>query len=235
MKILVVDDDPAILRMCLIVLRGEGHECVACDSGAPALQAALREHFDLALCDLGLPDIHGLEVVRAIKLQNPNLPVIVMSAMDPKEWAERAMQAGASHYLPKPLRIDALRHEVELVQSGRAELDIVFADGDPLLARRLLLALQQAGCRVQQLPNGRAIASLVNSRQHADVVIVDAGLDDAFAAVEACGAHGVACFVAAGADDKQDDPLLRAGAGMIISKPVDVDAVLLQARFLVAR
>lgn len=234
MKILVVDDDPAILRMCLIVLRGEGHECVAADSGGPALQAALRDHFDLALVDLGLPDIHGLEVVRAIKLQNPGLPVIVMSAMDPKEWAERAVQAGASHYLPKPLRIEALRHEVEMVQSGRAEIDIVFADGDVLHGRRLLLALQQAGCRVQQLPNGRAIAAHINSRQHADVVIVDAGLDDAVAAVEACGERGVACFVAAG-NDVNDDPLLRAGASMIVSKPVDVDAVLLQARFLVAR
>jgi DNA-binding response OmpR family regulator len=233
-KILVVDDDPAILRMCLIVLRGEGHECVACDSGAPALQAALREHFDLALCDLGLPDIHGLEVVRAIKLQNPGLPVIVMSALDPREWGDAAVQAGASHYLPKPLRLDALRHEVELVQSGRADLDVVFADADPLLGRRLFLALQAAGCRVQQLPNGRAIASHINSRQHADIVIVDADLDDVGPAVEACGERGVACFVAAG-KGVDDDPLLRAGAAMIIGKPIDVDAVLLQARFLVTR
>ena len=122
-----------------------------------------------------------------------------------------------------------------MVQSGRAEIDIVFPDSDDLHGRRMLLSLQQAGCRVQQLPNGRAIASLVNSRQHADVVVVVAAVDDALIAVEACGEHGVACFVAARADDKQDDPLLRAGAGMIISKPVDVDAVLLQARFLVAR
>lgn len=235
MKVLVVDDDPATLRMCLVVLRGEGHECVACDSGAPALQAALRERFDLALCDLGLPDIHGIEVVRAIKLQNPGLPVIVMSALHPsREWADAALQAGASHFLSKPLRIETLRHEVALVQSGRADLDVVVADGDVLQGRRLVLALQTAGCRVQELGNGRAVASLINGGQRPDIVIVDGGFADVGPAIEACVEHGVACFVAA-SDSKNDDPLLRAGAAMVIGRPVDVDAVLLQARFLVAR
>ncbi len=233
MKILVVDDDPAILRMCLVVLRAEGHVCVACDSGGPALQAHLREHFDLALCDLGLPDIHGLDVVRAIKLQSPDMPVIVMSAMDPREWGEAALQAGASHFLPKPLRLEALRHEVELVQSGRADLDVIVADSDPLHGRRLALGLQSAGCRVQEFKNGRSLASVVNSGLHVDIVVVDAALDDVGTAVEACAGHGVPCFViAAPGSESGDDPLLRAGAAMVISKPVDVDGLLAQARFL---
>jgi len=235
-RILVVDDDPSILRMCLVVLRSDGHECIACDSGAPALQAALRERFDLALCDLYLPDIHGLEVVRAIKLHNPGLPVIVMSAMHPtKDWRDAALQAGASHYLAKPLHIEALRHEIALVQSGRTDLDVLMADAEALHGRRLLLGLQGAGCRVQELPDGRAVASLVNGGQRPDIVIVDSGLDDVINAVEACAAHGVACFVASGPQGVPDDPLLRAGAAMIIPKPVDLEALLQQARFLVAR
>lgn len=234
MKILVVDDDPAILRMCLIVLRNEGHTCVACDSGAPALQASLRERFDLALVDLGLPDVHGIEVIRAAKLQNADMPVIVMSALDPRDWRERAIQAGASHYLRKPIHIDDLRNEVELVQSGRADLDIVVCDGDPLLGRRLALALETRGCRVREVPNGRAVAAMLGEHQTADIVVVDAGLADASAAIAACREKGVACFVAAGSG-VSDDPLLRAGASMILSKPVDVEALLLQARFLVAR
>ncbi|MDP2343233.1 MAG: response regulator [Deltaproteobacteria bacterium] len=228
MKILVVDDDPAILRLCSVTLRSVGHVVIACDAGGPALQAALTETLDLALCDLGLPDIHGLDVVRAIKMQNPGLPVIVMSAMDPREWAQRATEAGASHYLSKPLRLEALRHEVELVQSGLADLDVVVADSDPLHGRRLALALQQAGCRVQEVRDAPSVRGIPG---HIDLVVVDGAIADVGSVIEHCADRGITCFVSVGAG-ANDDPLLRAGAAMIVQRPVDPDALLAQARFL---
>ena len=228
MKILVVDDDPAILRLCTVTLRSAGHIVIGCDSGAPALQAAMVEQLDLAICDLGLPDIHGLEVVRAIKMQNPGLPVIVMSAMDAREWAARATEAGASHYLSKPLRLDALRQEVSLVESGRADLDVVIADADPLHGRRLALALKSAGCRVREASSGDEVLSLSG---HVDLIVVDAALPGARAVVEHCGQRGLTCIVTS-ASSVDDDPLLRAGAALVVPKPVDPDALLAQARFL---
>ena len=228
MKILVVDDDPAILRLCTVTLRAAGHVVIACDSGGPALQASMTNQLDLAICDLGLPDIHGLDVVRAIKMQNPGLPVIVMSAMDAREWAARATEAGASHYLSKPLRLEALRHEVELVESGRADLDVVVADADPLHGRRLGNALQQAGCRVQEIKD---VAGFVAITGRLDLVVVDAALPGARAIIEHCQKRALTCIViAAGGVD--DDPLLRAGAALVVPKPVDPDSLLAQARFL---
>jgi DNA-binding response OmpR family regulator len=227
-RILVVDDDPAILRMCSVTLRGAGHVVIACDAGGPALQAALTGSLDLAICDLGLPDIHGLDVVRAIKMQNPGLPIIVMSAMDAREWAAKATEAGASHYLSKPVRLETLRHEVELVQSGLADLDVVVADSDPLHGRRLALALQQAGCRVQEV---RTAGSVRGIPGHVDLVVIDGAIADVASVIEHCADRGITCFVSVGSGG-DDDPLLRAGASMVISRPVDVDALLAQARFL---
>ncbi len=233
MKVLIVDDDVAILRMVETVLRASGHSCTSCESGGPALQAALREHFDLALVDLNLPDIHGFEVITAMKLHNPELPVIVMSALDPREWHDQAIEAGASHFLPKPLRLEVLRHEVELVRSGLADLDIVTAVSSDIEARRLEREFKNAGCRVRRATNGGDTLMLLDDGR-TDFAIVDARVENALAAVTACRARGIACFVAADTDT-DDDTLLRAGAGMVVNAPVDTSAVLLQARFLVAR
>jgi two-component system response regulator AtoC len=233
MKILVVDDDPDILRLCATALRAQGHSVVTCDSGGPALQAALREEFDLALCDLNLPDIHGLEVVRAIKMQAPALSVIVMSALDPAEWTKPSTEAGAAFFLAKPLRLDTLRHEVNMVERSRAGLELVMV-GDDRHERRLVTEhFRSAGCVVH---HGNDVAdALVLLADHApDLVIVDGDQRDAHVLITVCGRKNVACFVLAG-PLFDDDAALREGASLVMQKPAIPDALLLQARFLAGR
>jgi DNA-binding response OmpR family regulator len=230
-KILIVDDDPAILKLCATVLRADGHDVVTCGSGAPALQATLRGEFDLALCDLNLPDIHGLEVVRAIKMMAPQLPVIAMSALDAALWAEAAQEAGASHFLAKPLRLDVLRGEVDMVERARALLYVVIADTDAMHAARLAHAFMGSGCHVTPAHTAQAIAAALERTQRPNLVIVAAALPGATDVVRTCALSGIACFVIV-EPGHADDPLLRAGASLIVKRPVDADALLAQARFL---
>ena len=231
MKILVVDDDPAILTLCATALRAQGHSVVECNAGNAALAAALREAFDVALCDLSLPDIHGLEIVRAIKMQAPDLPVIVMTALDPAEWEVKSSEAGADHFLSKPLRLDVLRHEVAMAGAARSTLRVAIQDDDENHRARLVTAFRQQGCQVTVV----AVPLQLLAVDAAQLIIVDAGAPGAEAVVRSAGARGVPCFALFDANRAYDDTLLRQGASLLIQKPVEPSALLIQARFLASR
>lgn len=230
MKILVVDDDPDILRLCATALRQQGHEITECNSGNEALAKALVGDFDLALCDLSLPDIHGLEIVRAIKLQARDLPVIVMSALDPREWRSKSASAGADHFLAKPLRLDVLRHEVHMAQLGRASLRVCVCDEDDGHRMRLVDAFARGGCSVRVV---EAPMMMFGEDPLPDLVVLDASAPGAESVVKWAKASEVHCFVLLGKDARvDDDKLMRMGASLVVGKPVDPDALLTQARFL---
>jgi two-component system response regulator GlrR len=100
--VLVVEDDPATLMLMCNRLRAAGFSCAAAGSGAEAL--ALSESAKLAavLLDLRLPDIDGLEVLAALRLQHPGIPVAVMTAHG-VELGARVLSAGANAFLVKPV------------------------------------------------------------------------------------------------------------------------------------
>jgi DNA-binding response OmpR family regulator len=231
MRILVVDDDPAILRLCAAALRTEGHEVVPCDAGQRALTRALVEKFDLALCDINLPDIDGLDVVRAIKMQAPDLPVIVISALDPREWRAKSMDAGADHFLQKPIRLDVLRNEVAMADLARASMTVALCDRDDGHRARLYDELKRNGCSVVVVEEA---AQIVELGKRPDLVILDAGDEHCESVVRWAGREGVHCFVLVDPETSgdRDDGLMRAGASLIVQKPVDPQALVLQARFL---
>lgn len=232
MKILVVDDDPDILRLCASVLEAQGHQVTACGSGNAALAAALTGTFDLALCDLNLPDVHGLEIVRAIKMQAADLPVIVISALDPREWKAKSADAGADHFLSKPFRVDVLRHEVAMAQMGRVTLRVCVHDGDDGHRARLVDVLARGGCTVRVVESPM---QMIGEIPLPELVVVDAAAAGAEAVVRWAGASGVHCFVLVDKGKDIDDKLMRLGASLIVQKPVDPDALLIQARFLAKR
>lgn len=232
MKILIVDDDVAILKLCAVTLRAEGHAVVACERGGQALQAALREEFDLAICDLNLPDIHGLEVVRAIKMQAPALAVIVMSALDPDEWMPLARQAGADHFLSKPVHLDDLRDEVAMVEQGRTGLDVVVAMQDHHERRAVLEQFRSAGARVRVADD--VASMLVFLAEHSPhLFIVDADLRDSHVLVMVSGRRRIPCFVVAGAGF-DEEVAMRDGASFVMIRPLNAEQLLLQGRFLVS-
>lgn len=230
MRILVVDDDPDILRMCAKALTQQGHTVTECDSGNEALAAALTGNFDLALCDLSLPDIHGLEIIRAIKMQAPDLPVIVMSALDPREWRAKSSDAGADHFLAKPLRLDVLRHEVHMAGLGRTSLRVCVCDDDDGHRMRLVDAFARGGCTVRVVD---APMLMFGEDPQPDLVVVDAHLPGAESVVRWAKASDVHCFALLSKDARiDDDKLMRMGASLVVPKPVDPEALLIQARFL---
>ncbi|PRX92159.1 response regulator [Allonocardiopsis opalescens] len=106
-RVLVVDDEPQIVRALRINLRARGYEVDAAPDGRAALAAAAAGHFDVVLLDLGLPDMEGVEVIQGLRGWT-GVPIIVLSARHSSAEKVRALDAGADDYVTKPFGMDEL-------------------------------------------------------------------------------------------------------------------------------
>jgi len=106
-KVLVVDDEPQILRALGINLRTRGYDVTVAASGEDALEKAATSHPDVVILDLGLPGIDGIEVVRGLRGWT-NLPIIILSVRDAEADKVAALDAGADDYVTKPFGMDEL-------------------------------------------------------------------------------------------------------------------------------
>lgn len=112
-RLLVVDDEPNVIRSLTRMLELEGFETLGVTSGAEAIEHYRRDNFDLALVDLEMPDVKGLEVLRAIKEYDPAAKVIIFTAYGTKDNVVDALRLGAAEFLEKPLNIKTLTATVQ--------------------------------------------------------------------------------------------------------------------------
>lgn len=106
-RILVVDDEPAILRAVRNNLTHHDFQVETVETGQEAVAALTRFHPDLILLDLGLPDIDGFEVIRQVRSYS-NIPIVVLSVRDAERDKVAALNLGADDYLTKPFGVDEL-------------------------------------------------------------------------------------------------------------------------------
>ncbi|ROR01781.1 sigma-54-dependent transcriptional regulator [Desulfosoma caldarium] len=124
LKVLVVDDEPNILRSLKGVLEDEGYEAVLAATGEAALEELRKELPDVVLLDIWLPGMDGLEVLRQIKEIYPSLPVIIISGHGTIETAVRATRMGAFDFVEKPLSLERVLVSVQnALQVSRLESD----------------------------------------------------------------------------------------------------------------
>ncbi len=131
-SILVVDDEPPIRRLLRTSLTAQGYDVLEATGGQEAIDAVARDKPDLVILDLGLPDLGGIEVIRALR-QRSSLPIIVLSVRDDERGKVEALDLGADDYVIKPFGVDelvarirtALRHRFQ-VQGEKP----VFTAGD---------------------------------------------------------------------------------------------------------
>jgi two-component system, NtrC family, response regulator PilR len=111
-RILVVDDERSMREMLAIVLRREGYEVLLADNGRSAVALLEREPVDLLISDIKMPDLSGVEVLRAAKRVDQDILGIMITAFASTESAVEAMRLGACDYLSKPFDIDLLKMKV---------------------------------------------------------------------------------------------------------------------------
>ena len=124
-KILVVDDEKRIRDSCHTVLTGEGYTVACAESGSQGLEMIGREHFDIILLDLMMPQMSGLDVLPDIKADHPDTVVIVITGYSTVEHSIEAMKAGAFDFIPKPFSPKKLKVVVsKAIEYTRALKDI---------------------------------------------------------------------------------------------------------------
>ena len=144
-RVLVVDDEPSILRVVTANLRARGYEALTAASGKDALTAVETHQPDCIVLDLGLPDVDGLEVLRRLRAWTTT-PVVILTAVDDEHRRAMAFDLGADDYVTKPFAMadllarvrGALRHGLSqhLGRSQRIGVGAVCIDLDAGLVTR---------------------------------------------------------------------------------------------------
>ena len=115
MKILVVDDEDIVLESCQAVFELHGFEAQFAPSADKALEVMKNNGFDLLLIDVKMPKKDGMYLMRKIKEQWPDMPIIVMSGYYTTETIQEAMRMGATTFIAKPFEPDELMETIRNV------------------------------------------------------------------------------------------------------------------------
>jgi DNA-binding response OmpR family regulator len=149
MRILVIEDEARILSFVARGLEAEGYVVGGADNGVDGLARALAERWDLVVLDLLLPGRNGLDVLREVNVQRPELPVLVLSARNDLPIKLLGFELGAVDYVAKPFSLDELLARVR-VQLRRTTQPIG-DDGNLVRAGELLLDLARRQARVRDV------------------------------------------------------------------------------------
>jgi DNA-binding NarL/FixJ family response regulator len=130
LKVLLADDHAIVRRGVaqLLVERGVATEVSEAETGVQALALVARRPFDVAMLDISLPDINGIDLLKRIKRDAPRLPVLMFSMYREDQYAVRALKAGASGYLSKTADPALMLGAIQQVAAGRKYVSAALAE-----------------------------------------------------------------------------------------------------------
>ncbi len=111
-RILIVDDEPDLVAISSELLQAAGYETVTASSAEPALEAVRTRRLDAVVSDIRMPGLSGIELLRAVRRFDPDLPVVLLTGSPTLESAIQALEYGAIQYIPKPVSSGALEAAV---------------------------------------------------------------------------------------------------------------------------
>lgn len=133
-RILIADDEPQIAAFVQRGLHQAGYETVVVDDGPPALAALRGRGIDLALLDIGLPTLDGLEVLRIVRGEGGTVPIILLTARTSSRDTVEGLDAGANDYIKKPFTFDELLARVRSrLRESAVAPGTVLTSGDVML------------------------------------------------------------------------------------------------------
>jgi two-component system response regulator HydG len=252
--ILVVDDDPGHLKTLKTIIRSWGHAVSEAGDGNQALEQVRERPFDLILMDVRMEGMNGIEALKRIKVHNPAIPILIMTAYSSVETAVEALKSGAYDYLTKPLDFELLKLSVERVldhtrleaenQSLREKLNAGFdpdtiIGGSPAMRVMIDMLAMIAPSEATVLITGESgtgkelIARSVhhNSPRRANplVVVNCAALTETLLESELFG-HEKGAFT--GADRRREGRFMQANTGTLFLDEIGETSPLMQAKLL---
>lgn len=120
-SILLVDDDPQVLKLLLDYLTRQGHEVACASNGKEAVKIMRVSHIDLCLMDIIMPGKDGLETIPEFRQAHPSIKILAVSgggSMGSSEYLKMAQALGADRALAKPFTFQALKDAVDSLLAG---------------------------------------------------------------------------------------------------------------------
>ena len=152
-RVLIVEDERALLRALAMNLVARGYAVTEAENGTRALTALAEQKHDVILLDLGLPDISGVEVIRAVRTYS-STPIIVLSARSDSADKVEALDLGADDYVTKPFSMDELLARLRAAsrRSATHDEDVTVTVGDVRVDLGLTTATAADGTSVHLTP-----------------------------------------------------------------------------------
>jgi len=135
-RILVIDDEPEIRRLLKVALTAHGYKVLEAETGQEGISRAAIDHPDIIILDLGLPDMDGLEVVKAVR-EWSSVPIIILSVREQDDQKVTTLDSGANDYVTKPFSMNELTARIRsalrtlvpgeslpVIKAGELEMDL---------------------------------------------------------------------------------------------------------------
>ena len=129
-RVVVVDDDPQVCKTVTMILEEHDYAVASYSQPRSALQAIRKKPFDIALVDIKMPDLNGLELVERIREDDPRVAILVMTAYPDIQTATETMRLGSRDYITKPFReeqllsaIERISHDMGLIYTNEQDLN----------------------------------------------------------------------------------------------------------------
>lgn len=191
MRILLVEDDLPLAQALQQSLRHEGFVVNHVETGKDALAALITPEHDMAILDLGLPDMDGLLVLKKLRAQKQTIPVIILTARDTIEQRVQGLDFGADDYLIKPFDINELLARLRVIERrlGTADAAIIAIATVKIdtTAHKVFLADEEIPCSKKEYMVLKALmenAGRIQSREQIESRLYDWGEEVMSNAVE---------------------------------------------------
>jgi two-component system response regulator HydG len=230
-RVLVVDDDADLARTTALILKRKGFVVNVAQDGFAAIQQVEQNPFDVALMDIKMPGMDGVETYKRIKALQPDIAAIMMTGFSVEERIQEALRAGALAVLTKPLNLERLVKLIEDAIKQRKSLVLV-VDDYPDTCVTLARVLERQGHRVASAENGEQAIALVKQQKY-DLIFIDLKLPtmdglQTYQAIRALDPQ-VTVVMMTGYRDEMNaliETALRSSASACLYKPFDVEQVL---------
>ena len=161
LTILVVDDNEDLLETFAMILKRRGFSVETAENGLSAVDKFKKHNFDVALMDIVMPEMNGVEAFRQIKEMHPEATIILMTAYSDEALIQLARDEGARHIVHKPIKIERL---IELIKEVASDQPILIIDDDADICDSLTKVLEQQGYDVLTAGSGEEAIAIAQEK-----------------------------------------------------------------------
>jgi DNA-binding NtrC family response regulator len=233
-SILIVDDDPGMTETMPDILSDMGYEVAVAEDGFKAIQMVKERAYDVALMDIKMPGINGVETFKEVKGISPSTKVVMMTAYSVEDLVKDALKEGAYGIIYKPLDIERV---VEFIKRAEKGCLILVVDDDPGTCETLKDVLEEKSYKVAVANSGEEAIRFAKEKD-IDIVFIDVKMPvlnglETYLAIKEINSNITAIMMTGYRNKVAEDIVgeaLRASAYTCLYKPLEMDEVVALVR-----